>query len=77
MPFIHVWAYSGRDDETKRKAALAMVKAASEAIGAPEAAFTVAFEEVGRELWDKDVEQAIIEPLSDKLLIKHGKPVND
>jgi len=75
MPFIHVRAYSGRDSETKKRAAEAIVKAASEAMGAPEAAFTVVYEDVERDNWEKDVAQAIIEPLRDKMLIDHGKPV--
>ena len=75
MPFIHVRAYSGRDIESKKKAAQAMVKAASEAMGAPEAAFTVVYEDVERDAWEKDVAKAIIEPLRDKMLIDHGKPV--
>ena len=75
MPFIHVRAYSGRDLETKKKAALAMVKAASEAMGAPETAFTVVYEEIEREAWEKDVAKPIIEPLRDKILIDHGKLV--
>jgi len=75
MPFIHVRAYSGKDIETRKKAALAMAKAASEVMGAPMAAFTVAYEEVEREVWDKEVEKPIIEPLRNKILIDHGKPV--
>ena len=75
MPFIHMKAYSGRNMEVKRKTAEAMVKAASEAIGAPEAAFTVVYEDVEPENWEKDVVQAIIEPLRDKVLLDHGKPV--
>ena len=75
MPFIHVRAYSGRDRETKQKAAQAMVKAASEAMGAPETAFTVVYEDIERESWEKDVAQAILEPLRDKVLIDHGKLV--
>ena len=75
MPFIHVYAYSGRDLETKKKTAKAIVKAASEAIGAPETAFTVVFQDVEREVWEKNVAQAVIEPLRDKMLIDHGKPV--
>ena len=75
MPFIHVMAYSGRDRETKMKAAQAIVKAASEAMGTPEAAFTVVYEDVEREAWEKDVVQTIIEPLRDKMLIERGKPV--
>ena len=73
--FIHVYAYSGRDPETKKNAALAMVKAASETMGAPETAFTVVYEDVEREAWEKDIKQDLIEPLRDKLLIEHGEPV--
>jgi len=75
MPFIHVRAWPGRDDETKKKTAQAIVKAASGAMGAPESAFTVIYEEVEKDAWDKDVSQAIIEPLRDKVLIDHGEPV--
>ena len=75
MPFIHVYAYSGRDKETKQKAAKAMVKAASEAMGAPEAAFTVVYEDVDSANWEKDVVQGIIAPIRDKLLIERGEPV--
>ena len=75
MPFIHIRAYSGRDMETKRKTAEAIMKAASETMGAPEAAFTVVYEEVERENWEKEVAKPIIEPLRDKILIDHGKPV--
>jgi len=75
MPFIHIRAYSGRDMEIKKKAASAMVKAASEAMGAPETAFTVVYEDIAPDNWEKDVAQAIIEPLRDKMLIDHGKPV--
>ena len=75
MPFIHIYALSGRDLETKKEAALAIVRAASEAMGAPESTFTVAFEELERENWDKDVVQPIIEPLRDKLLIERGELV--
>ena len=75
MPFIHVRAYSGRDMETKKRAAQAIVSAASEAMGTPETAFTVVYEDIEREAWEKDVAQPIMEPLRDKMLIDHGKPV--
>ena len=75
MPYIHVRAYSGRDLETKKKAAAAMVKAASEAMGAPESAFTVTYEDVEKENWEADVVQKIIEPMRDKMLIDHGEEV--
>jgi len=73
MPFIHIRSYKGRDIEAKKKAALAMVKAASEAMGAPETAFTVVYEDIDREVWEKEVAKPIIEPLRDKMLIDHGK----
>ncbi|MCL2833700.1 MAG: 4-oxalocrotonate tautomerase family protein [Treponema sp.] len=75
MPFIHVRAYSGRDMETKKKAANAIMKAASEAMGAPETAFTIVYEDVDRDVWEKNVVKPIMEPLRDKMLIDHGKPV--
>ena len=75
MPFIHIYAYSGRDLETKKKAAEAIVKSASEAMGAPETAFTVVFQDVEREAWEKEVGQPIVEANRDKMLIDHGKPV--
>ena len=75
MPFIHVYAMSGRDMETKKKAAQAIVKAASEAMSAPETSFTLVYEEVEREDWKKDITQALVEPLRDKLLIERGELV--
>jgi 4-oxalocrotonate tautomerase len=72
MPFIHIRSYSGRSLEDKQKAAQAIIKAASETMGAPEAAFTVAFEDVEREDWDSKVAQEIIEPLRDLLIVEHG-----
>ena len=73
MPFIHIRAYAGRDAETKKKAAVAIVKAASEAMGAPESAFTIVYEDIEREAWEKDIAGPVIEPLRDKMLIDHGK----
>ena len=75
MPFIHVRAWPGREDAVKRNMAKSIVKAASEASAIPEAAFTVVYEDVEQDVWDKEVQQAIIEPLRDKILIERGKPV--
>ena len=75
MPFIHVRAYSGRDEETKKRTAQALAKAASGVMGAPEEAFTVAYEDVERENWERDVVQQIIEPLRGKVVMDHGKMV--
>ena len=73
MPFIHIRAYSGRSDEVKKKAAQAIMKAASESMGAPESAFTIVYEDIERDRWDADVGKPIMEPLRDKTLIDHGK----
>jgi len=75
MPFIHVRAYSGRDEDMKKKMAQAMVKAASEAMEIPETAFTVAYEDIAPESWEKDVQKPIVEPLNDKILINRGNLV--
>ena len=72
MPLIHVRAFSGRDMEIKKKAAEAMVKAASEAMGAPETSFTVIYEDVEREAWEEQVTKPVIEPLRDKMIIERG-----
>ena len=75
MPFIRIHAYRGRDLELKRKTAQAVVKAASEALGRPEEAFSVVFEDVDKDDWDEQVTKPFIEPLRDKLIIDHGKIV--
>ena len=75
MPFIHLYARSGRDIDTKKKTAEALVKAASEVMGAPETAFTVVYEDIDGDAWEKDIKQTVIEPLRDKILIEGGKPV--
>jgi len=75
MPFIHVYAYSGRDEATKQKAAQAMVKAAGEAMGVPETAFTVVYEDIAKENWEADIVQKVIEPLRGSMLIDKGRPV--
>ena len=73
MPFIHIYAHSGRDREVKMKAASAIVKVASEILESSENNFTVVFEDVDREDWETAVQQPIVEPLRDKMLIDHGK----
>ena len=73
MPFIHVYAQSGQDIETKKKAVNGIVNIINEVIGAPESVITVAYEDIDPGNWERDVEQGIIEPLRDKVLIYHGK----
>ena len=75
MPFIHVRAYPGRDIETQKKAAEAIMKAASQAMGAPETAFTVVYEEIEKDVWPQTA-GPIMEQLKDKTLIAQGQPVS-
>ena len=75
MPFIHVRAHSGRDLEAKKKMAQAIVKAAADSTGLPETAFTLAYDDIEPAKWEKDVAEAIVEPMRDKVLINLGKPV--
>ena len=72
MPFIHVSAYSGRDQETKQKAAEAIVKAASQVMGSPESAFTVVFEDIEKEKYP-EIMKPTIDRLRDKMIIEKGK----
>ena len=73
MPLIHVRAFAGRDIEMKKKAAEAMVKAASEAMKTPEDKFTVIYEDIERDAWEQDVTKPVVEPLRDKILYDDGK----
>ena len=72
MPLIHVRAFSGRDMDIKKKAAEAMVKAASEVMGAPETSFTVIYEDVEREVWEEQVTKPVIEPQRDNMIVERG-----
>ena len=72
MPFIHVYAWTGRDQEVKKATAQSLVKSASAAMGAPEEAFTVIYEDVDKDAWEEQVQKAIIEPRKDKVIIDKG-----
>jgi len=75
MPFIQVYAHKGRDKETQQKAAVAIVKAASEVMGAPLSAFTVVYEDFEPEVYEKEVKKPIMEPLRDKMILEQGELV--
>ena len=75
MPLIHIRSYAGRDLGVKQKAALAIVKAASEAMNAPETSFTVIYEDLDRETWDAGERDKYIEPISDLILYARGELV--
>ena len=77
MPFIHFRSYSGRDLEGKKKVVEAMVKAASEAMGNPVTAYTVVYEDIDREEWEKSVKESVMEPLKDKIIMESGVFVDE
>jgi phenylpyruvate tautomerase PptA (4-oxalocrotonate tautomerase family) len=72
MPFIHLIARPGRDDETKSLALDALVAAASKAWGAPPEAFTVVFDECPAEEWDEKVTAKYVTPNRSKLVYEKG-----
>jgi len=76
MPLIHIYAYAGKDLAAKQATAQAIVKAASAAWGAPESAFTVAFQDIDRETWEQE-SKPILEPLraNNQVVIDHGELV--
>ena len=75
MPFIHIRAYSGRDEEMKRKAAEAIVKAAADAMDIPATAFSLVYEDINKVDWENGGSDLVVDPLRDMLLIEHGLPV--
>ena len=75
MPFIHVYAWTGRDQATKQAVAQSIVAAASKTIGAPPEAFTVVYQDVDKDQWAAEVEQGRIEPLRDMVILDNGQLV--
>lgn len=74
MPLIHMYVYSGKDDEFKKKAAEALMKAACESMGVEKTSFTLIYEDVEKEAWVKQINEPILETNRDKLVIEWGEP---
>jgi len=72
MPLITVKMWPGRDEEKKKAAALAIMKAASEALGTREEAFTVILEEIPTEEWQEKVVTPDVEPRKHLVYIERG-----
>lgn len=53
MPHITIQMYSGRDDETKKRVALALQEAASKALDRGKEHFSVSVEDVPQAEWKK------------------------
>jgi phenylpyruvate tautomerase PptA (4-oxalocrotonate tautomerase family) len=75
MPFIRIVAYEGKEREKQVKAAEAVMAAAAEALGAPQSAFTVMYEDFPKDEWQAKVAEVEIEPKQDKIIIKSGELV--
>ncbi|MDR1271456.1 MAG: tautomerase family protein [Clostridiales Family XIII bacterium] len=75
MPLIQIKAYTGRDRETQIKASKAVMAAAAEAMGVPETAFTVIYEDFPKEEWQEKVADVEVAPREDKIVIKSGELV--
>lgn len=61
MPHITVKMYPGRNEEIKKRLALALQKTMVEELGCPEGAVSVSVGDVEKDNWDKEVMEGIPE----------------
>lgn len=55
MPHIDIKLFPGRSDEMKKAAAEKIVEAAAAELGAPTSAFSVAFTDIEKDVWNETV----------------------
>ena len=55
MPHIDIKLFPGRNDEMKKAAAKKIVEAAATELNAPESAFSVAFTDIEKDVWNETV----------------------
>ena len=72
MPYISIKIFP-KDDETKRKAAEAVLEAIQKSMGAQPEWVTVSVEDVDPAEWDEKVVKGEILPKKDNVLILDGK----
>ena len=53
MPHIDIKLFPGRSDEMKKAAAEKIVEAAAAELGAPTSAFSVAFTDIEKDVWNE------------------------
>lgn len=77
MPHIIVKLWPGKTEEQKKELAAKMVQVMNETFGTAEKSISVAFEEIPRENWVKEVYQPDIEGQESKLYKKPGYKASD
>lgn len=73
MPYIAVRSYP-KDAAVKKAAVEKLNQALQEALGCPAGAITISWEDIQKEDWAEQVEQPIILPNLDKMMILKGIP---
>ena len=61
MPHIDIKLFPGRSDEMKKSAAEKIFEAAAAELGAPTSAFSVAFTDIEKDVWNETVADKIDE----------------
>ena len=72
MPYISIKAYP-RDKATNQKLVEAINQTVQNVIGCPPEALTILFEEVPKEEWKEKVDDALVTPNMDHVMILKGQ----
>lgn len=72
MPHITVQMYPGRSDETKKRLADALVRAAAEELERRPEHFSVSIEDVPQDEWDEKVYSPAIDPQNKNVFVRPG-----
>lgn len=72
MPYVDIKSYP-RDEETTRRLVEKINAALLDVLGCPPEAVTIAFRGVAPENWRADVEEKIIAPNDDAIMIRNGQ----
>ncbi len=59
MPHVDIKMFSGRDDETKKKVAEAVLDTMAETLGCPKAHLSVAIDDVDPSVWNEEVHDKV------------------
>ncbi len=72
MPHITIQMFPGRDEETKKRLAQAILKTASKELNREEMHFSVSIEDIPQEEWNEKVYKKITDPQNKTVYIKPG-----
>ncbi len=72
MPHITIQMFPGRDEETKKRLAQAILKTASQELNREPKHFSVSIEDIPQEEWNDKVYKKITDPQNKTVYIKPG-----